>query len=173
MKPAAAYPVLGKRFGKRVPEIAGLIGKLSQKSLGEFLRNGEITLVTEDGETTLGREEMAVAVEGVAPYGGRHEHGITVALNLEIDDSLRLEGVAREMVNRVQNLRKKAGFEVGDRIRIRYEGGKTADCVFASLGDLVMRETLAKAADKGSADWKNKTELEVEGESISLWIERI
>jgi len=173
MRSAPAYPVLGKRFGKRVPEIAGLIGKLSQKSLAEFLRDGQISLMTEDGETALGREDMVVTVEGVAPYGGRHEHGITVALNLEIDDSLRLEGIAREMVNRIQNLRKKALFEVSDRIRIRYDGGKTADGVFASQGDLIKRETLAKTADRGSADWKDSAELEVDGESISLWIERI
>ena len=173
MRSAPAYPVLGKRFGKRVPEIAGLIGKLSQKSLAEFLRDGQISLMTEDGETALGREDMVVTVEGVAPYGGRHEHGITVALNLDIDDSLRLEGIAREMVNRIQNLRKKALFEVSDRIRIRYDGGKTADGVFASQGDLIKRETLAKTADKGSADWKDSAELEVDGESISLWIERI
>jgi isoleucyl-tRNA synthetase len=172
MKPAPAYPVLGKRFEKRVPEIVRLIEGLPQASLGAFLRDGTLALGTGDGEVTLDREDMAVRIEGIAPYGGRQEHGITVALNLEIDDALRLEGIAREMVNRLQNLRKKAGFEVSNRIRIRYQGGEIADRVFAAQGELIKRETLAREAERGAAQWKDTAELDVDGELISLWIQR-
>jgi isoleucyl-tRNA synthetase len=172
LKPTPAYAVLGKRFGKRVPEIAALVGALSQESLSEFLRDGRLTLAAGDGEAVLERDDIAVAVEGIMPYGGRHEHGITVALNLEIDDKLRLEGIAREVVNRVQNLRKKAGFEVNDRIKIRYAGEQTAESVFGSQGELIGRETLATSIEHQSADWKDATELEIDGELISLWIRR-
>jgi isoleucyl-tRNA synthetase len=172
LKPSPAYAALGKRFGKRVPEIAALVAKLPQQSLAEFLRDGRVALATSDGETVLEREDMVVTVEGIAPYGGRHERGITVALNLEIDDALRVEGLARELVNRIQNLRKKAGFEVSDRIRIRYAGASAADGVFAVQGELIKQETLATAIEKGGADWKERAELELEGESISIWIQR-
>ncbi len=172
MKAAAAYPVLGKRFGKRVPEIVRLIEGLPQEALGEFLRAGELTVGTEEGEATLGREDMSVMVEGIPPYGARHERGVTVALVLEIDDALRLEGIAREIVNRLQNLRKKAGFEVSDRIRIRYEGGEVAGRVFAAQGEFIKNETLSRDAEKGKAEWNDSAELEVDGESITLWIQR-
>jgi isoleucyl-tRNA synthetase len=172
MKPAPAYPVLGKRFGKRVPEIVELIGKLPQSALADFLRDGQIGMMTGEGEVTVDRECLSVLVEGAAPFGGRHEHGVTVALNLQVDDTLRLEGVAREMVNRLQNLRKKAGLEVSNRIRIRYQGGGTADEVFAAQGEFIKRETLARSAEKGPADWRDNAELEVDGELISLWIQR-
>jgi isoleucyl-tRNA synthetase len=172
MRATPNYPVLGKRFGKRVPEVTGRIGELPQDSLSEFLRNGEIVLDSEDGGITLGREDMSIQAEGIAPYGARHEHGITVALNLEIDEALRIEGIARELVNRLQNLRKKAGFEVSDRINIRYDGGEIADDVFANQGQFIKNETLSRTADKGPVDWKNMVEFEIEGESISLWIQR-
>ncbi|MBP2681619.1 MAG: Isoleucyl-tRNA synthetase, partial [Candidatus Krumholzibacteriota bacterium] len=172
LKPSPAYAVLGKRFGKRVPEIAALAAKLSQQSLAEFLRDGRVSLAAGDGGAVLEREDMGVGVEGIAPYGGRHERGITVALNLALDDALRKEGIARELVNRIQNLRKKAGFEVSDRIRIRYAGGPAGDGVLAVQGELIRQETLATAIEKGNADWKDRTELEFEGELISLWIQR-
>jgi isoleucyl-tRNA synthetase len=172
MKPAPVYPILGKRFGKRVPEVVDLIGKLSQQSLAEFLKEGQLTLATGDGDVTVDREGLSVGVEGMPPFGGRHEHGITVALKLEVDESLRLEGVARELVNRLQNLRKKAGLEVSNRIHIRYDGGSTADDVFSALGEFIKRETLARTIDRGRAEWRDGVEVEIDGELISLWIQR-
>jgi isoleucyl-tRNA synthetase len=129
-------------------------------------------VATANGEVTLGRDELSVAVQGRKPYAAWEEHGITVALNLEIDDGLRLEGIAREIVNRLQNLRKRAGYDVSDRIDIRYEGGTTADAVFASQGELIRAETLAQSSERGSPEWSEPTELEVEGERIRLWIRR-
>jgi isoleucyl-tRNA synthetase len=172
LKAAPSYPVLGKRFGKRVPEIVRGIEGLPADSLAAFLQDGEITLDTASGEVTLGREDMSVGAEGVAPYGGRQERGITVALRLEIDEALRLEGIARELINRLQNLRKKAGFEVSDRIQIRYEGGENADAVFVSHGQLIRDETLSRSADKGPVDWPDTVEFVIEEEPISLWIKR-
>ena len=95
-----------------------------------------------------------------------------VALNLEIDEPLRLEGLARELVNRLQNLRKNAGFEVGDRIAVRSEGGDVADLVFAGQEDFIKTETLAQTVEKGAAEWNDMAEFDLEGDRISLWIQR-
>jgi len=155
-----------------VPEIVRLIDDLPQQALAEFVRAGELTIGTSDGDVTLGREDMTVMIEGISPYGARHERGVTVALDLDIDDALRLEGAAREIVNRLQNLRKKAGFEVSDRIRIRYLGGENADRVFAALGEFIKNETLSRDAERGAAQWPDSAELEIDGERITLWIQR-
>ncbi len=172
LKATPAYPVLGKRFGKRVPEVVKLIGALSQGDLEGFLKSGGATVGSGDEEVKLGRDEMSVQAEGIAPYGGRQEHGVTVAINLEIDEALRLEGLAREIVNRLQNLRKNAGFEVGDRIAIRYDGGEAADQVFAGQEEFIKTETLARSIEKGAAEWNDMTEFDLEGDRISLWIQR-
>lgn len=166
------FPVLGKRFGKNVPEVARAIKSLKTSALASFLQNGETTVKTPAGETSLGRDELTVSVEGRDPYAAWSERGITVALNMELDDSLRLEGAAREIVNRLQNLRKKAGFEVSDRIELRYDGGGVVDRVFATEGELIRAETLAVSADKEAVDWSASTELDVDDERVRLWIRR-
>ena len=167
-----AFKVLGKRFGKGVPVVAEAIKSLSQDQLGAFLRTGEAE-VTVDGEAVaLGRDELAVVVEGREPYAAWQEHGITVALNTEVDEPLRLEGAAREIVNRLQNLRKKAGYDVSDRIRLNYEGGALLERVFAEHGELIGSETLAVATAPGATDWPDETELDFDGESMRFWVQR-
>ncbi len=172
MKAVPAYPVLGKRFGKRVPEIARGIEALGQDALMDFQRSGEAVFQTGGGEVRLGRDEMSVTVTGVPPYGAHQEHGTTVALNLEIDEALRLEGIARELVNRIQNLRKKAGLEVSDRIALQYTGGEVAREVFEKQGNLIRSETLATSSECGEADWDHRVDYESDGEIIRLWIRK-
>ncbi|UCH84948.1 MAG: isoleucine--tRNA ligase [Candidatus Latescibacterota bacterium] len=173
MTAVPSYPALGKRFGKRVPDIVKGIEDLGQEELVEFQRSGEVTVGAGGGDAVrLGRDEMTVKVAGVAPYGAHQEHGITVALNLEIDETLRLEGIARELVNRLQNLRKKAGLEVSDRIVVRYHGGQTAKQVIDAQGEFIQSETLATSLDPGAVEWDNVVEYDVDGENIRLWIKR-
>lgn len=172
-KAKPAFPVLGKRFGKRVPEVAEAIRALSGDVLADFNRTGEAAADLSGEKITLGRDEMSVTVEGQEPYGAWIERGVTVALNLKIDGPLRLEGIAREIVNRLQNLRKKAGYDMSDRIALHYDGGKTADDVFESQGALIQREALAESAERGEQDWPDVTELTVDDETVRLWIRRI
>jgi isoleucyl-tRNA synthetase len=172
MKAVPAYPVLGKRFGKRVPEVVKAIEGLGQAAIEAFQRDGVVVVKTGDGDVQLGRDELNVKVSGVQPYGAHQERGVTVALNLEIDETLRIEGVARELINRLQNLRKKIGLEVSDRIEVRYHGGEIAGEVFEKLGELIRTETLATRSAPGEADWEDSVDFDVDGENIRLWVRR-
>jgi isoleucyl-tRNA synthetase len=172
MKAAPAYPVLGKRFGKRVPDVVKGIEGLGQDALRDFQRTGDVAVQTGEGDVQLGRDELSVKVTGVPPFGAHQERGVTVALYLEIDETLRIEGIARELINRLQNLRKKVGLEVSDRINVRYQGGEIADEVFEKLGELIRTETLATRSDPGETDWENSVDYDVDGENIRLWIRR-
>jgi isoleucyl-tRNA synthetase len=167
-----SFPALGRRFGKDVPQVADQIKKLSAAALAAFLQTGEVVVAAPSGEATLGRDELSVKVEGRAPYAAWSDRGLTVVLNLEIDEALKMEGIAREIVNRVQNLRKKAGYEVSDRIDLRYSGGAVADSVFAAQGDLIRGETLARSAKRESAEWPATAELDADGETIRVWVRR-
>jgi isoleucyl-tRNA synthetase len=166
--PRLNYPVLGKRFGKRVPEIVSEVKSLSQADLASFKRSGEIRV----GDVALTAEDVAVTVEGMGRYGACEERGITVILNLEITDELKMEGLAREIVNRLQNLRKQAGFHVTDRIAVRYEGGGLLDSVFDRQGDFVREETLATAVERGPADWTDRVSLDLEEAPGTIWIRK-
>ena len=165
-----SYPALGKRFGKLVPAVAEALKRLGTGALAEFGKTGEVLVETPSGPATLTRDELTVKIEGKSPYAAKEDRGVTVALNLEITDSLRLEGLAREVVNRLQNLRKKAGFAVTDRIRIRYGGGEVAGRVFAGQGVLIESETLAVEVAAGPSDWTDGVEFEIDGDSFQLWI---
>jgi isoleucyl-tRNA synthetase len=166
------FPVLGKKFGKRVPKIAEAIKSLDTHALLAFLSRGAVT-VTADGESVeLGRDDMSASVTPVEGYGAREERGLTVILNLAISDELRLEGAAREVINRLQNLRKSAGYDVTDRIRLRYAGGNEVRRVFTSLGSLIATETLADDVDDGAVDWSDAAAFELEGEPVSVWIQK-
>ncbi|MDH3216489.1 MAG: isoleucine--tRNA ligase [Candidatus Krumholzibacteria bacterium] len=172
LKAVPLYPALGKRFGKNVPDVVERINELSAGSLQSFLQTGELRIEASMGQIQLGREEVSVRVEGKNPYGAWSEQGITVAVNLEIDDGLRMEGIAREIVNRLQNLRKKAGYQVSDRIEICYDGAVVVDEVFSSQGDFVRSETLALSSKRDNPGWGECAELEVDGKPIRLFIRR-
>jgi len=108
----------GPRLGGAVKEAAAVVGKLGDKELADFLKKSELAI--EAGGTTydLGSEELEVQKIEKEGYAVESSSGITVALLTEIDETLRNEGFAREMVNKIQNMRKSSGFEVTDRINI-------------------------------------------------------
>jgi isoleucyl-tRNA synthetase len=177
LKAVPAYPVLGKRFGKQVPTVVAALNGLNKGELTAFFKSGSVSLDLDGQKVNLGREDAAVNIEGIEGYGAKEEHGLVAVLNLAIDEALRLEGLAREIVNRIQNLRKKSGFDVTDRIRIRYEGGAEVAAVFSRQADFIMTETLATTIRSGApeaakADWENRIELESGDEKIGLWIRR-
>jgi isoleucyl-tRNA synthetase len=120
----------------------------------------------------VGREDMAVSVQPVDGFGAREERGLTVVMDLRISDELRLEGSAREVVNRLQNLRKSAGYEVTDRIRLRWSGGAGVARVFSAQQPLIASETLADDVAAGAADWSDTVAFDLDGETVSLWIQK-
>jgi isoleucyl-tRNA synthetase len=155
------YAVAGPRLGGQVKEISSRLEKLSQKELADFLASGEIEIPLADSKVKLFREELEIqkiekAGQAVESYGG-----ITIALNAEIDEALRDEGFAREIVNKVQNMRKSSGFEVVDRIEIIISTVDPLSSAVAKFNDFICRETLADKIeqvkkmppDNGGTNW--------------------
>jgi isoleucyl-tRNA synthetase len=167
-----AFPVLGKKYAKRVPKIAAAIKRLDTPSLLAFAARGTVTVDVEGEPVELTREDASVAVTPVGGYGAREEKGITVIADLELTDELKLEGAARELVNRLQNLRKSSGYDVTDRIRLRYHGGSEVGRVFQAQGALIARETLSEEMASGQASWSDTTEFELNGEKVTVWIQK-
>jgi isoleucyl-tRNA synthetase len=167
-----AFPVLGKKFGKRVPRIAEAIKSARQEQLAAFMKTGALTLDVDGEAVAVAREDASVRVTPADGYGAAEERGLTVIVNLTLDDGLRLEGAAREVINRLQNLRKNSGFEVTDRIRLRYQGGDATARVFDAAGRLIAAETLADDVARGEVDWEHHTELDLDGERVSLWVQK-
>ena len=135
---------LGKEYGPRMKEIAQSISALSQEEIRNFEGRQTYELSTQGGPLSLSLDDVEITSEDIPGWSVASENGLTVALDIDINPELRKEGLARDLVNRVQNMRKDIGLEVQDKIRITIE--KNADFVNSALvehREYICRETQA------------------------------
>jgi isoleucyl-tRNA synthetase len=137
------FAVAGKRLGGQVKEVAAALPNLSQEQLRGFLEKGEIELDIADSKVKLTPEELEITKLEKEPYAVESDGGVTVALRTDLDDTLRDEGFAREMVNKIQNMRKSSGFEVTDRIRILVCTEEPLRAAIRRHTEFICKETLA------------------------------
>ena len=117
------YRALGPRFGKRMPQVAAAVEALDPAHVAGVIGDGGEVGINIDGDDhTLGPDELTLALQPLEGYEVEAEAGHAVALQLELDDELRREGLAREIVHAVQNARKEAGLEITDRIELTLGG---------------------------------------------------
>ncbi len=139
------YRVLGKRFGKRLPQVEQALAQLPQEVLRRFHETGRLRLELEGETVELGRDEVELRSQEIEGWLVASDGELTVALDTTLDEELRREGLAREFVFWVQNLRKQAGFAVTDRIHIIYAAPPEVRQALEELRDYVQRETLAES----------------------------
>ncbi|MUH37758.1 isoleucine--tRNA ligase [Zobellia amurskyensis] len=113
------FKVLGPKFGKDMKKIAQAVAKLNQDDIQKIEQDGEISLDIDDKIITLQLQDVEIASQDIEGWLVASSGSITVALDVTINEDLREEGIARELVNRIQNIRKDSGFEVTDRIDIK------------------------------------------------------
>ncbi len=113
------FKVLGPRFGKDMKLISAAVNKLDQKDIQKIEREGEISLEIENKSIILQLQDVEISSQDIEGWLVASSGSLTVALDITIDEELKQEGIARELVNRIQNLRKDSGFEVTDKIDIR------------------------------------------------------
>jgi len=117
------YRSLGPRFGKRMPQVAAAIEALDPTHVADAMARGiGVGIHIEGDDHTLVAEDVTLALQPLEGYEVEAEAGHAVALQLELDDELRREGLAREIVHAVQNARKEAGLEITDRIELTLGG---------------------------------------------------
>jgi isoleucyl-tRNA synthetase len=117
------YRSLGPRFGKRMPQVAAAVEALDPVHVAKVMGDGgEIGINVDGDEHALGPDEVTLALQPLEGYEVEAEAGHAVALQLELDDDLRREGLAREIVHAVQNARKAAGLDISDRIELNLGG---------------------------------------------------
>ncbi len=172
------FRALGARHGKRTPAVANAIRALTSAALAAF-RNGEALTVELDGEpVAVAADELDIEQQARGDYAVAAEGGFTVALDATITPELRAEGLAREVVNRVQRLRKESGLEVADRIRLGVAGAAEVRDAVRAHRDFVAGETLAAELEIGdgalpSADYAATREVDLDGLTAMLGLARI
>ena len=115
------FKALGPRFGKDMGLIAKEIQSFSPAQINQLDKEGSITIVIAGNSITLSLEEVEISSQDIEGWLVANSNGITVALDITISEELKQEGIARELVNRIQNIRKDSGFEVTDKIKVHLQ----------------------------------------------------
>ncbi len=163
------YSLLGKRFGKNIKEVSRVIGELSKTQLKKLESAGEISVDIEGKREQFEAQEIKVFRQTVENFEVETEDEMTAVLNTMLTSELIREGMARDIVNRVQNLRKDSGFEVSDRIVLSYEADEEVKKVFTEFNGYIRNETLTESIDSGTKDWPFAVEFKLNNFNVALW----
>ncbi len=168
------FKSIGPKFGKNANKVAGKIKELNSDQISG-LEQGEEVRTDIDGEIiSIKREDVEIISTEIKGWLVESEEGITVAMDTELDNSLIEEGLAREFVNRVQNMRKDSGFEVTDKIKISFVGSVKLFDAINAFKDYVSNETLAKELNrKDSVNGESSQDWEIGEYSCSIQITKV
>ena len=140
------FKKLGPKYGKIMKQLAGMIARLEQDDIRK-LENGENLILEVNGQPVeITREDVQISTQDIPGWSVATMDNLTVALDITITDALRNEGLARELVNRIQNMRKEMGLEVTDRISLQIMRAEQTFEVFQLFKDYICTETLADIA---------------------------
>jgi isoleucyl-tRNA synthetase len=171
-KAKANFRTLGKKFGKQTNLVANKIKDISNDEIIELEKGNTITFQIEELNAEITFEDIEILSEEIKGWSVATENGITVALDTELTQELINEGISREFVNRIQNLRKDSGFEVTDRISIKYYVVENFKYAIESEKDYICNETLATEIIFVENN-ENMNELELLDDKIFITIEKI
>ncbi|HKF79818.1 MAG TPA: isoleucine--tRNA ligase [Thermoleophilaceae bacterium] len=166
------YRALGPRFGKRMPQVAQAVAALDADSAAATLRDGGTVAVNVDGKDyPLTAKDLQLVLKPLEGYQVERSGTHAVALNLQLDDSLRREGLAREVVHAVQAARKAAGLQVEDRISLTLGGDDELLAAARAHEGYVAGETLATRMSYDGANGSDRAEIE--GRELRIAVERV
>jgi isoleucyl-tRNA synthetase len=163
------FKALGPKFGKRMKSVAAAVIALNAEGIAELEREGRVAVNPDDGEgeALVEVSEVAILTDDIPGWLVSSVGGVTVALDISLDHALKGEGLARELVNRVQNLRKDAGLEVTDRIALTVDAAPEVEAVMKDNLDYIAHETLANEVRWEAISSAERIELS-EGINVAL-----
>lgn len=165
------YRALGPRFGKQMPQVAAAVAALDPAHVADALRGGvRVAISLEGHDHELDSDDLMLAMSPLEGYQLEREGSHAVALELELDDELRREGLAREIVHAIQNARKSAGLQVEDRIHLGLGGDEDLLAAAREHEEYVKRETLALSAEYNGAAAVEP--VKIEGRALHIAVRR-
>ena len=162
-------PKYGRFLGQIQKALSGLDGNNAYAQLQE---KGKITLPEVDASIELTEDDLLITMTQKEGYVTDGDNNVTVVLNTNLTDALREEGMVREIISKLQTMRKEAGFEVMDHIAIAYRGNEKIGAICAAHGEEITAETMADSIAEGSVDGYSK-EWDINGEKVTLSVARL
>lgn len=165
------FKTLGPRFGKDMGLISKEIQNFSQEQINELEKNGNISIEINKNSVILSSEEVEITSQDIPGWLVASANGITVALDVTISEELKKEGIARELVNRIQNIRKDSGFEVTDKVKVQFQTNDEIAKAITDFSAYIKAETLTEDLQIVES-LENGTEIEFEGTKSLILISK-
>jgi isoleucyl-tRNA synthetase len=166
------FKVIGPKFGKLVNAVAKRIRELSSAEVLQLDQTGSVSTEVAGTPVTVTKEDVTITTQSIEGWLVESGDGLTVALDTTLTPELVNEGLAREFVNRVQNMRKDAGLSVTDRIRIHFESSPRVAEAVRIMSEYVKSETLATQVVPGRDTAEHWVKWEIDGEPCEIGISK-
>ncbi len=162
------FKKLGKKLGKQMKAAAAALAALSQADIARLTREGSITLDLDGAEATIEVADVDIVSEDIPGWEVATDGTVTVALDVTVTDELRREGIARDVVNRIQNLRKERGFNITDKIRLQFAPNPATDEALDTFADYISRQVLATKLSVAPVDESDSDAAVLDIDGITL-----
>ena len=157
------FKKLGPKYGKIMKQLAKFIAEMSQADIISFEKNGLFTFDIDGTLATVSTDDVEIISEDIPGWLVANEGNLTIALDITVTESLKREGIAREIVNRIQNIRKDKDFDITDRIKVEISSNANSDAAIDEYNEYISKQVLAdelKIADTSNAT--DKIELDMD-----------
>ena len=162
------FKKLGPRYGKIMKALAAQIQQMSQDDINAFEKAGAFTLQVEGQEAVIERADVEIISEDIPGWLVANEGRLTVALDITITDDLKKEGLARELVNRVQNLRKSSGFDITDKVNITVASSTEMNDAINDYKEYIANQVLANSIEIADEPIADATTLDFEDFTLAV-----
>ena len=167
----ADFKKLGPRYGKIMKQLGKAIQEMDQKQISELERNGQYTFAELPESPVVTTEDVEIIPEDVPGWLVANDGNITVALDVTVTDELRNEGMARELVNRIQNIRKSSDFEITDKVMVEITRNEQTDAAIQTFGSYISAQVLATEINIVDAiEDERGVELDIDGIVVKVLV---
>ena len=166
------FKKLGPKFGKQMKAVAAAVAGMSQEDIAQFEKNGSFTFSLDGGEAVVEVADVEIFSEDIPGWLVANEGKLTVALEVTVTDELRREGIARELVNRIQNIRKSSGFEITDKINITLSKNPNTDDAVNEYNSYICNQVLGNSLTLVD-EVADGTELNFDDFSLFVKVEKL
>jgi isoleucyl-tRNA synthetase len=165
------FKTLGKKYGKQMKEIAAAITAMTQDTISQIEQEGQYTLTLSSGAVLIELADVEIATEDMPGWLVTNEGSLTIALDIEVSEELLQEGIARELVNRIQNIRKSNGYEITDKINVSIAPCEEINAAVENFKTYIASQVLANNIT--IAELTEAVELDFEDFIVRVAVEKV
>lgn len=167
------FKKLGPRFGKVMKQLGTAIKGMSQQQIAELEKNGSFNFVEIPGSPVVTTDDVEILAEDIPGWAVGTAGDLTVALDVTVTPELRNEGIARELINRIQNIRKASNFDITDKVEVHMEHNPATDAALAEFADYIAAQVLATSVEAVDSIGNEGQELEIDDIKLRASVKRV